>query len=641
MGAGTAQPSGDRGRRAVIDLKHHAGIRACLHAALAGVNAQNQTLALPRSQLGRAILLDDLCLLFERCAARDVDDATLACAAAEAAPAWAMLAATLYAARSLARAAGMDERRTKSREQLAGSHSENTIVPTFAAGLEQAAQWGARVLAAPRGIVSALMHEGEDRLTPAVLRLLRAAFGDAAAVSAALTGFPYSVDPLELRQALVALAADARVSDVKTLATTLKAGWGRDAALAAATAIESIRQLRQSKKFTLLAAVDRLAEAIATTLATSQPSEEYAHDLAQLRDAAREADAVWSRAKHPVPARTRVEVFSDGLLSAMVESGIVLVPAGCVAAAQVDAVIACADVDAHPLPGDLFEHILGESSGSSGVAAENGRSAEPARIMVLQSVPEAIAAAALRSLPPARWTRPVPEVPSPVVASGMTFSASRLNAFVKCSRRWFYEYLCAAIEEPASMQAAYGRVLHAALEALHRDIRRPHEHSAGEMLQRLVRELDVAFGRSRGDFSSQLEYEVCRQRARRVAEQYVRWLEQESKRAPLEIVDVELSHRFSRGGHQFVGYIDRIDRPAQGGPITIFDYKTGRIDDDPHAYLEKVRRGDEAQLALYFAMRSGSGDDVARIALVSLRDPRDEVWILALDIVPEQEAALV
>src|SRR5579872_5646202 len=110
MGAGTAQPSGDRGRRAVIDLKHHAGVRACLHAALAGVNAQNQTLALPRSQLGRAILLDDLCLLFERCAARDVDDATLACAAAEAAPAWAMLAATLYAARSLARAAGMDER---------------------------------------------------------------------------------------------------------------------------------------------------------------------------------------------------------------------------------------------------------------------------------------------------------------------------------------------------------------------------------------------------------------------------------------------------------------------------------------------------------------------------------------------------
>jgi hypothetical protein len=84
-----------------------------------------------------------------------------------------------------------------------------------------------------------------------------------------------------------------------------------------------------------------------------------------------------------------------------------------------------------------------------------------------------------------------------------------------------------------------------------------------------------------------------------------------------------------------------MDRPVGGGPVTIFDYKTGRIDSDAHEYLEKVRRGDEAQLALYYAMRKAEGDEIARIALVSLRDPRDDVWILALDIVGDDGVPVI
>jgi len=75
--------------------------------------------------------------------------------------------------------------------------------------------------------------------------------------------------------------------------------------------------------------------------------------------------------------------------------------------------------------------------------------------------------------------------------------------------------------------------------------------------------------------------------------------------------------------------------------VTIFDYKTGRIDSDAVEYLKRVRLGEEAQLALYYAMRKDQGDDIARIALISLRDPRDEVWILALDISNEDGSAVV
>jgi len=75
--------------------------------------------------------------------------------------------------------------------------------------------------------------------------------------------------------------------------------------------------------------------------------------------------------------------------------------------------------------------------------------------------------------------------------------------------------------------------------------------------------------------------------------------------------------------------------------VTIFDYKTGRIEDDPAEYLRQVRSGEEAQLALYYAMRRSQGDDVARIALVSIRDARAKTWILALDITDDSGASIV
>jgi RecB family exonuclease len=217
----------------------------------------------------------------------------------------------------------------------------------------------------------------------------------------------------------------------------------------------------------------------------------------------------------------------------------------------------------------------------------------------------------------------------------MPFSASRLNAFVKCGRRWFYDYLCDAVEDRGSIHATYGKVVHEALEALHRDVRDPGDADAGAMLDRFLTELNTSFGRARSDFSSQFEYEVSRLQARRVAPLYVGWLVRQAADAPMEIIEVESVNRLREGGHDFIGYIDRVDRPRGGGAVTIFDYKTGRVPDDPRAYLDSVRAGDEAQLALYYFMRRARGDEVARIALISVRDARDDVSVLALDIVEE------
>jgi RecB family exonuclease len=230
------------------------------------------------------------------------------------------------------------------------------------------------------------------------------------------------------------------------------------------------------------------------------------------------------------------------------------------------------------------------------------------------------------------WGWPVPEPPRRLIAPPMAFSASRLNGFVKCPRRWFFEYLCDAVEDEGSAAATYGKVFHEALEALHRIIRVPPDWSGNSILERLHAELDLAFDRNREEFASPLEFEVSRLKARAVAAHYARWLHAEAQDQPMQVEAVESLQRWSIGGHEFVGFIDRIDRPIGGGPITIYDYKTGRVDEDPQEYVAKIRSGEEAQLALYYTVRRMRGDDVGRLALISLRDPRDPVWVLALDM---------
>ena len=281
---------------------------------------------------------------------------------------------------------------------------------------------------------------------------------------------------------------------------------------------------------------------------------------------------------------------------------------------------------------------------SLGAAPDALSSGEQAQLRIIVDVPAQYALAewfAGAEPDEEAWAWPAPEAPRPLVAPAMTFSASRLNGFVKCPRRWFFEYLCDALIDEGSAAATYGKVFHEALEALHRTIREPADWSGNSILERLHGELDLAFERNRNEFASRLEFEVSRLRARAVAAHYARWLRAEAQDHPMQVEAVESLQRWTMRGYTFVGFIDRIDRPAGGGPITIYDYKTGRIEEDPRAYVAAMRRGDEAQLALYYAVRRTRGDDVGRLALVSLRDPRDPVTVMALDMVDDQGKAVV
>jgi len=589
--------------------------------------------------------VDDLCQLAAVADSFDVSDLTLARAAAEESPAVSFVSRILYTARLALRAAGFHPKGSSNAPK-----TEKPIhCPTLSAAFEALRLAGATRVRVPRRLLEALSgmdsqarhNDRNGSVAGVVSRLLIAAYADDARhLIPALCGAPYGIDPAQLRFAMASVSADSVTRPVRdTLAAAVTALPGiaaKEAALAALAALDAALQEGEAAHPSLVAAVRAVDSHVQLRAGANQEKKndpEYAH----LVIAAQSVDRVWAATPELTLSGSRIANVLEGVRTTRIDEKLELC-AGVFEDATVTRRLDFADGSAMAVEWETFAAALDisldarERSGGAGLAC----------VVVDASLSNAVAEFGLdNGKSESRRAWPLAETASLMKVPAMTFSASRLNAYVKCPRRWFYEYLCEVLEDPGSLHAAYGKVVHEALEALHRQVRVPSRHDPAIILERFLQDLDAAFGRARSEFFSQLEYEVSRMRARRMAEQYVRWLVQESSRAPMEVLHVELLQRGRFGEYDFVGFIDRIDRPLGGGPVTIFDYKTGRVDADAAGYLEKVRRGDEAQLALYYAMRRAEGDEIARIALVSIRDPREDAWILALDIVEDGAKPIV
>ena len=226
-----------------------------------------------------------------------------------------------------------------------------------------------------------------------------------------------------------------------------------------------------------------------------------------------------------------------------------------------------------------------------------------------------------------------PEPPQPVPTPNRPFSASALNMFVDCRRRWFYRYVCDPIDEPNSAAASYGTAFHAALESFHSEFTRPSESLGAEMQERLDTLLVEAFERARPTFDTVVEVELQKERARRTAPRYIDWLCERAMQMPFEVVGVERRVSPTIGERQFIGFIDRIDRFDGDGSLAVIDYKTGSIAESAKEYRERVRRFEDFQLPFYYWSQQLTGESVSRLALIPLKDSTIPVTPIELEVV--------
>jgi RecB family exonuclease len=234
---------------------------------------------------------------------------------------------------------------------------------------------------------------------------------------------------------------------------------------------------------------------------------------------------------------------------------------------------------------------------------------------------------------------PVADEPSaPVATRKLSFSASSLNTYAECKRKWWFRYACAAVEDRGSSASFYGIAFHAALEDFHATHTRFADGDGTMLAQVLDYCVVTAFDRHRTRFDAPVEFELQRRRARRTAKKYLSWLLERARRAPFEVIGCETQADVELGGHRFIGYIDRLDRDERSGTVTVVDYKTGSIATSADEYLDEVRAFREFQLPFYYWARTAAGDVVSRLALIPLKDALLDVAPVELEVVTTSRA---
>ena len=236
--------------------------------------------------------------------------------------------------------------------------------------------------------------------------------------------------------------------------------------------------------------------------------------------------------------------------------------------------------------------------------------------------------------PKAEAPQLVAQEPDRALPGHRHFSASSLNLYAECPRKWYFRYLCRAVEDKPTSASAYGTAFHAALEAFHKVYPSIAGVAPRELEMRLEGEINTAFETHRIHFSSEVEFRLNRLRAQRTAKKYLAWLQARAQKEPFEVIGCEIKADIELDGIEFRGYIDRVDRDQRSGRVTVFDYKTGSIAESAAEYRRAINDDSEFQLSYYYWAQTLAGETVRSIALVPLREAHVDVAPIELEIVP-------
>jgi RecB family exonuclease len=275
---------------------------------------------------------------------------------------------------------------------------------------------------------------------------------------------------------------------------------------------------------------------------------------------------------------------------------------------------------------------------AEGIAAAAPSGSEGWRPEALAAAIEALFAPGAQPAPePAARPQPLrfhpPEQRAPVARRRGHYSASSLGMYAECERKWFYRYVCAAVEDPGSSASFYGTAFHYALEHFHQAYPRADAAPAQALESALEGWINTAFERYRIGFATNVEFELQRRRARRTAKRYLAWFLERSRAHPFTVIGTEALAELTLEGYHFIGYIDRLDRDDATGAVSVLDYKTGSIATSAAEYRAAVAEFVDFQLPFYYFARTAAGDRVTRLALVPLKDALLPVVPVELEVV--------
>ena len=193
------------------------------------------------------------------------------------------------------------------------------------------------------------------------------------------------------------------------------------------------------------------------------------------------------------------------------------------------------------------------------------------------------------------------------LSAGFAFSASSLDCYASCPRKFKYQYLLQIPTRPETY-FSLGTAVHAAIEALSKDRQKGVARSRDEAIETLKAFWDPSTYASRKHEEEDWTTAVLQ------LDNYLGW----EAANPNEIVDVERRFSFPFGDQVMRGKIDRIERRADG-KLAVVDYKTGKTSNAP----PRSRLKDEIQLNLYaLAIQEEFGELPAEASYLYLRETK-------------------
>ncbi|GAA7193284.1 ATP-dependent deoxyribonuclease AddB [Helicobacter pylori] len=146
------------------------------------------------------------------------------------------------------------------------------------------------------------------------------------------------------------------------------------------------------------------------------------------------------------------------------------------------------------------------------------------------------------------------------IPKDFSFSASSLNAFLTCKRRFYYHYIKRFKESPKDeSNSAIGSLLHELLKEAYEKDKNPYA-----LEERLIQLLET-----RGDITPKERLDTLIA-LKKIQAFYIK--EKERFNAKIKILDLEKSFETTIQGVAFKGHIDRIDKTADN-EIVLLDYK--------------------------------------------------------------------